>query len=178
MRITLSNLPAEGKEFKVSTKDKEVQEKLQEFIGTAEFSSCFTIFPTGNSYQITGYIESTPLLPCSFCGEDIQQALKEDFNEQLMTSLCKDLHKANSPKERLEISGEIVPGLTENHLDISEFLREFIGLAIPYQVKCELNSQGQCTGCGLNITNKEHLKNQEDNGGHPSFQALKKLKLN
>lgn len=185
MIINLFEITEEGKTFKYNNETAEVNEVLEDLIGSNKYESEFTIRPLNSKdYELKGWINTRTKEICSHCGLNIQFPVKAKFHEILIPpqEMTRDgkYAKPNHFSET-EVSGpDCTEYLHDIKFDIGEFLHESIALTVPYNPAPEVNPKGECTDCGQNVKDllKEINNQNEENLKQTSpFAALKGLKI-
>lgn len=172
MIIRFHSIPEQGKDFTIDNSESRTQASLKEFIGDSKFHCDFFVQPMGNSFILRGKIHTQAPLQCAFCGEDMKVEINESFQETMLPQLLNEIAEEQHDKQARRLFNEMLAGQTPEHIDMAEFLREVVGLAIPYQASCNLDKSKDPNLCRpiLEQINKE-------SSGNLSFQALKNLKF-
>ena len=184
-RISLNDLPPEGKEFHLD--DPAIwQEPIQEFGMDCRVSKALSatiyVLPTDGGWLVRGTLAGEVVLPCSRCAEDAASAIStrfEDFEE-----LPGD-DDFEGPGGGASLSG--VQAQDENAesrlvfvnnvpmLDLAAICWEELMLALPVTPLCGASCKGLCAGCGANLN--EGMCACEHDEGDPRMAVLRGLTL-
>lgn len=66
------------------------------------------------------------------------------------------------------------PYISGGNLDVSQWARDAVGLALPDKILCRPECAGLCDVCGKNLNDEPHT--HEELGGDPRWAALEDLK--
>ena len=111
-------------------------------------------------------------VPCDRCGNTLTIDLWDEFS--MLVKLVDNPDKMNEEEEDPDV---FYLSRTESHLDVSNWLYEFVLLSIPQQNICPDNEKGQST-CNPEILKKlEDMENKADNQQHADiWKGLEKFK--
>lgn len=188
VRIVLSELPPEGRDFVYDREGGELNKALMDLIGLNPYRISFHVKPMGNVYLMEGTVDTELDLLCSRCGVDFKQKIQERLSEILVVQ-DSPLGRGDSTSRvnhtsDLNESQKEATTLDSPHFDVGEFFHEIIALAEPIQPlggsdcdkSCEnlemAYAQGWLTRPG---TQPEEDENFDKN---KPFAGLKGLKLN
>lgn len=184
MRLILTEIPEEGKHFKLTQNTGELNEILKDLIGQENYSAEFFVRPLNSKdYEITGNIKTKLLETCGRCGLDINLDVDAQIHEILIPkqeeTRTGKYAKPNHLSD-LENSGPDTSEYTGKSFDMGEYLHEVVALAAPFNPVGPERPDGTCGICnkpvaGLRFTYDEAMP--EDHQKNP-FSALKGLKLN
>lgn len=184
MRLVLTEIPEEGKHFKLNRNTAELNDVLKDLIGSQAYEAQFYVRPLNlKDYEITGSIETKLPETCGRCGLDIKLDLKTSFHEILIPKQEDDrTGKYVRPNHLsdLEAGGPDTSEYVGKHFDMGEYLHEVVALAAPFNPVGPEKDNGDCGICekpvsSFNFTYDEEIP--EDPKKNP-FSALKGLKLN
>ncbi len=91
--------------------------------------------------SILGKVSLSVTALCSRCLESVELVLCPEVRLLLLPD-----DKLNG-KER-DIVNETYSG---DEVDLGDYIRELVAIAIPYKVVCDKNCRGLCSSCGLNL---------------------------
>ncbi len=108
---------------------------------------------------------------CSFCASDVPFSFQERFAYRLFIG-----EEELSGDREVEFLSEKVETLflSAPELDVDEILQEQIRLNLPMQLSCRQDCRGICSGCGVNLNNKQCCC--DTTVSHSPFAVLSKLK--
>lgn len=184
MKITLSEIPEEGKSFSINSQTGELKQALQDLIGKNPYQADFFIRPLNQKdYTLNGKIVTKLAENCSRCGLDIQLDINAPFNEILIPkqedSRTGHYAKPNHLSD-VDNTGSDVSEYTGNQFDMAEFLHEVVGLAAPFNPVGPEKEDGNCGICEMPVRGRSFGYDEEMPEGLKKnpFAALKNLKLN
>ena len=123
----------------------------------------------GNYLELSLYLETEIMLPCSRCLEEIKLPLKLDVTEQFCSkeagSETEKAYEENSSLSFLE---------NEEWLDLKQIVLENVLLSLPMRVLCTPDCPGICPECGTNLKESKCTCKRLDID--PRFEALAQLK--
>lgn len=179
VKISLSELPREGRQFVYSSKGAELTPFIGEFVGPNEYKVEIFLKPMGNVYEATGKIETSLDQTCALCAIDLKWPIRERFQEILVVMPHAEGHEARvNHSSELNMDGPNCTELESEHFHIGEFIRELIGIATPIKPTARPD-------CGVSCDNyQEALKkgwisqsNDEGFAKESPFKVLADLKL-
>lgn len=172
--LTLTDLPAEGREFSFS--DQEAQDVWGGYFREFQLDvrpgrpmeAIFTVLPhtedglTG--VLVRGRLQGSVILPCSRCTCDVEHEvdLPFEFFEELGDAESGESQFLRREGENLELN----PG---------EMLWEEFSLNLPGRVLCAADCQGLCPACGCNRNAEQCACAQAE--GDPRMAVLRGLKI-
>ena len=173
MLINLLDIGEEGHEFNYSMGDEPPVDKLihEALENLTDYTFKVNILKTGDIFTATGRFTVEKDDVCSKCGYDIHTPINQQFTEFLMNEPDTDL-KGHSPHTGLNLENPqevtFVQGFV---LDLGEFIREQLAVAIPaYPVCADQDACGERQKENLRYYAEEKAK------GHPAFAVLSDLK--
>lgn len=182
MKINLSEIPAEGRNFDFSRETGEFNQVLADLIQDRPYDVAFTIKPIGNAYELRGTFKTRIPELCSRCGWDLELPLHQNFNEILMRDE-PEYRKAHSVHGNQSIDflaqGPDVTYYQGEVFDAGAFVHEAIALSEPFYPSCGLEDCEHLE----EAENKrkeieaEYRRVEAEKAGHPAFSVLEKLKL-
>ncbi|MFP5520190.1 MAG: YceD family protein [Bdellovibrionia bacterium] len=184
MRLILSEIPEEGKEFIVNSQTAELNETLRDLIGKNPHEARFFVRPLNSKdYELSGKIKTKLAETCSRCGLDIQLDIDSDFREILIPKQI-DTRTGKYAKPNhisdVEAEGPDVSEYSGNSFDMGEYLHEVVALAAPYNPVGPENEKGDCSICEMPVRGRSFGYDEEmpEDMQKKPFAALKNLKLN
>ncbi len=173
MRIDLQNIDDDGKSFHSNDLREDLKGSFKDLIGDNDFKIDFEIRPLGNTFQVLGSMETHYSDVCSLCAEDIQVTLQTRINEILVIEEKRPRNsQVSQSQQNFDPMNPAATYLNEPYLEADEFLHEIMAAAFQNFPSCA--DKEACEERQSLI--KEKLLNQQ-NLGHPGFEALKDLKL-
>ena len=111
---------------------------------------------------------------CDRCGNVLQADLWDEFN--LVVKLIEEPEKMNDQEEDADV---FYISRTESHIDVSDWLYEFVMLSIPMQHVCGNNEKGESL-CNSEVLSKldEMKVKAEDHNANSIWKGLDKFKEN
>lgn len=152
MRINLTEIPEEGRQWSLDQKSGELREALSDLIGSSGlYQSEFTIRPLqSGTFELRGFIRTTMPELCSRCGENFEWPVDEKFHELLLPSLSQPRNssfaRANHLSD-LNDEGLSVAEYEGNFFDMGEYLHEIVALSMPAVPAPSTDDQGRCSQC-------------------------------
>lgn len=123
----------------------------------------------GQKLKVEGELEARVQVECDRCLLPVELPVKTDFDLEYITpEQYRESHAAELSEEELELSifnGEV--------LDVDEFVREQLLLAVPSQVLCKEDCKGLCAKCGTNRNLADC--NCEDTDIDPRWAELQRI---
>jgi uncharacterized metal-binding protein YceD (DUF177 family) len=182
-QIVLHDLPPDGREFIFTRESGELNEHLEDLIGSNPYSVKIKITPMGNTFDVRGELETKMDLQCSLCAIDFKHAIKQQVHELIVIEkpMGKKEHqvRANHAHE-LAHGGPDYIQLPNDVFDVGAYVHEAIGLAEPIRplgkpdcdVKCEnLSEKPQRSWLSFGQEQAEQAVRAKP------FQVLEKMKL-
>ena len=123
----------------------------------------------GNYLELSMYMETEIMLPCSRCLEEIKLPLKLDVTDQFCSK------EARSETERVcDEYSSLLFLENEDWLDLKQIMLENLLLSLPMRVLCMPDCPGICPECGANLKESKCTCQRQDID--PRFEALAQLK--
>jgi len=119
---------------------------------------------TGSSINAHGYLKTVMRMECSRCLQPVEVPLDIEVNEE-----CA-LAQIDSPQPP---AGDQIPLLDEATVDLSELVRQMLGLHTPLRVLCAPDCKGLCPHCGADLNRGKCNCKQDDID--PRLMPLKQL---
>ncbi|MEM7008183.1 MAG: DUF177 domain-containing protein [Thermodesulfobacteriota bacterium] len=113
---------------------------------------------------VIGNISLSIQSPCSRCVEPVKIELNP--NVSLVLSPADKIHEED------DLEHETYQG---DEIDLSNYLREQVAIALPVKVVCSEECKGLCGKCGINLNSE--VCNCEQQEIDPRFAILKDLKI-
>lgn len=176
--IRLNEVPDQGLTYTYSNQSGELDPALKDLIGEKPYHVDLQIVPHGQTFQISGKIQSGLDLQCSLCGIDFEMPLKLDINEMLVVVGKRPQGQFARPNHLSDFKAD-TPFCTElesSEFDMGEFVREQIAVQEPTRPLGKPDCEIACENYN-NLKEKGFFSNQEAPQEHP-FEVLKTLKLN
>lgn len=187
IRIVLSELPPEGRDFVYDREGGELNKALMDLIGGNPYRISFQVRPMGNVYLLEGTVETQLDLLCSRCGVDFKQNINERLSEILVvqdTTLGRgdSTSRVNHTSDLSESQKEATT-LDTPQFDVGEFFHEIIALAEPIQPLGGSNCDKSCENLENAytegwLTRPGAQEDDADFDKNKPFAGLKGLKLN
>jgi len=174
MKINLLDIGEEGHEFKYAFgEEKDIDVLLTEAIeGLNDCAFQVNILKTGDIFTATGRFTIEKDDVCSKCGQDLLLPIDHKFTEFLMNETGAD-QKGHAPHSGLNLENDQEVTFVQGYeLDLGEFIREQVAVAIPSYPVCADKAACQ-------ERQKEYQKyfvEDEKPKGHPAFAVLGELK--
>lgn len=184
-RISLNDLPPEGKEFHLD--DPAIWQAPMKEFGmdcrvSKPLSATINVLPTDGGWLVRGTLAGEVVLPCSRCAEDSPSSISarfEDFEE------LPDDDDFEGPGGGASLSGaqaqdedaesRLVFINNVPMLDLAAICWEELMLALPVTPLCTTSCKGLCAGCGANLN--EGMCSCEHEKGDPRMAVLRGLTL-
>ena len=152
MKIDLTNIPSEGKEFRFrfdqDWRKTDLEEKRILGLG-APISAWIKIQPVGKRITIEGSVSTTLILQCDRCLEPFSWDLSKDF--RIFLSLSAFNGGVDLELSEDDLSLEFIQG---NFLELERVIKEQISLSLPMKTLCSAECKGLCATCGSNLNIK------------------------
>jgi uncharacterized protein len=100
--------------------------------------------------------------PCVRCVEPASPTISVDAREIEQPGEDDDLH---------------CPYLDQGVLDLADWAREALVLAMPVQIVCSAGCRGLCPECGVNLNEVDPEQHRHEAAGDPRWAKLRDLKL-
>lgn len=177
MRIRLSDIPEEGRNYSITRESGELGAALDDLIPNAEFRVELSIRPTGNVYLLEGKVQSSFQELCSLCGWDLSLPLNRAIKEILIEAPPEDrethyVHDHHTPNEE-----ELSTATYKNGMfDLGEYIHEVVAISEPSYPACE---DPDCEHLAEANLKKEELRRQfeQAEAKQSPFAGLKSLKI-
>jgi uncharacterized metal-binding protein YceD (DUF177 family) len=182
-KISLKDLPFEGRDFDYSRETGELDAALKDLVGQNPYSVKIHITPMGNAFDLKGHIQTKMDLQCAKCGGDFKFTVDQKVNEVLVQQapLAKgDFHtKANHAHEWTG-EGPDYMILESDTFNVAEYVHEAVALAEPLQPIGRPDCDPNCESIQNEIKRSWLTFGENAQGGaikaNP-FQVLEKIKL-
>ena len=138
LKIRLSEIPEEGRDFEFSEATEELAAALSDLVESRPFLCEFTIRPMTGVYQLEGVLKTNLLRICSVCGIEVEIPVESSLNELLVKR--SRLEKGDSESKvgfLADTAG--APAVTEfdgDELNVIDFIHEMIALKDPAYPFC------------------------------------------
>lgn len=83
MKIRLVEIPQEGRSYTYDRAHGELDDDLNDLIGSRDYSVDMMIKPIGNAYEVHGKLKTSLGQICSVCGYDFEQPIERKISEIL-----------------------------------------------------------------------------------------------
>ena len=119
-------------------------------------------------FEVGGSLEVT----CDRCNSDLPLELWDEF-----TITVKMVEEPELMNEQEDDPDVYYISRNESHLDVANWIYEFINLAIPMQKTCEFEKMDgpHCNKAALDVLKKLEIKNEEESS-NPIWKGLEKFK--
>ena len=183
-RIRLTDIPADGKDFHWSRESKELNDTLEDLIGSEAYEVKFNIRPVNSrDFMMMGTITTRLPEECSLCALDFQMPVTVKINEILIPHQPQERTSQYARVNHVSDAPDQGPQALEYdeslHFDMGAYVHEAIAITVPFNPKPETDQKGDCLACGLNQeTHNFGYEDQmpQEKPNNP-FAALKNLKL-
>jgi len=157
VQINVGSLSQNGSKVEIRLEKEDIP--VKEIIGDALVS--FTVYKSGNSYDVEGFIEYGLSLICSRCLKGITQHVKRNFRLEFKEEPGYTIDD-KSARETDEAKVEYI--VENNCINLGTFLRDEIILSISLKPLCSEECMGLCSICGANLNNTtcEHSKTKQE----------------
>lgn len=121
-------------------------------------------------FEIGGTLETN----CDRCGNNLKIDLWDEFN--IVVKMVEEPELMNDQEEDPDV---YFISRTESHIDVADWIYEFINLSIPMQKICGFNdaSGPQCNPAALNMLKKlEPEEKEEEKKDNPIWKGLEQFK--
>jgi len=120
-------------------------------------------------FEIGGSLETN----CDRCGNNLKIDLWDEFN--IVVKMVDDPEQMNDQEEDPDV---YYISRTESHINVSDWIYEFINLSIPMQKICGFdNADGpQCNPAALKILKKMEPEVEKEKKDNPIWKGLEKFK--
>lgn len=143
-----------------------------------DFSNCvvsvnLTLDKKSNFFLLKFEIGGKATVTCDRCGELFEMQLWDDFNQ--IVKLVENPEELASSEEDPDVSYLLK---TESHLNVADFIYEFIHLSIPMQRIHPDNADGK-SGCNPKVIEMlDQMNQQAKENDNPIWKGLDKFKDN
>jgi uncharacterized protein len=152
VKIDLTNIPSEGKEFRFRFDQDRRKTDLEEkrILGFgAPISAWIKIQPAGKRIIIEGSVSTSLLVQCDRCLEPFSWDLSKDF--RIFLSLSPFNGGVDVELSEDDLNLEFIQG---NFLELEQIIKEQIILSLPMKTLCSAECKGLCATCGSNLNIK------------------------
>lgn len=184
MKIKLTEIPEEGRDYHWSNLTGEINGVLADIVGKNSYDANFFIRPLNSKdFELVGTIQSHTPDVCSRCGADINVKVSEKYHEILIPKLGSPRNgkysKVNHVSD-LPTGGPETSEYENMVFDMGEYLHEVVALAAPFNPTCKNDDSKVSTeSC---FSNEDQLFSYDEampeEKPESPFAALKNLKLN
>lgn len=184
MKIKLTDIPQEGKNFTWSNQTGELNKVLSDLIDYSPYQTDFYIHPLNHrDFQLTGKIQTALPEQCSHCGDDFQFTVSEKFNAIITPKLHQPRGGKYSKTNHVSDSddGPVSAEYENMVFDMGEFIHEVVAIAIPPNPAPKEDCDGNCSHCGVKVDGHNFGYSEEmpvEEAKPNPFSTLKNLKLN
>ena len=145
MKLKVSDIDIEGTELDLS---EEITIRAGGSDLLAPVSAQLRAFRDGSSVIVTGKAHADVELRCGRCLEHLKTGIDADVN---ITYLPEIENKDVSEKHKLSEEELNTGHYSDNIIDISGLMREFVSVNIPIKPLCSEECKGLCAQCGTNL---------------------------
>ena len=149
MKIDLTNIPSEGKEFNFKFAQDWLKTDFEDerILGLdAPVSARIKIQPVGKKISIEGSISTSLLLQCDRCLEPYSWDLSNNF--RIFLSLSPLTGGIDVELSEDDLNLEFIQG---SFLEPEQVIQEQIILSLPMKTLCSPDCKGLCAICGSNL---------------------------
>jgi uncharacterized protein len=149
VKIDLTNIPSEGKEFNFKFAQDWLKTDFEDerILGLdAPVSARIKIQPVGKKISIEGSISTSLLLQCDRCLEPYSWDLSNDF--RIFLSLSPLTGGIDVELSEDDLNLEFVH---DNFLEPEQVIQEQVILSLPMKTLCSIDCKGLCAICGSNL---------------------------
>lgn len=149
MKIDLTNIPSEGKEFNFKFAQDRLKTDFEDerILGLdAPVSARIKIQPVGKKISIEGSISTSLLLQCDRCLEPYSWDLSNNF--RIFLSLSPLTGGIDVELSEDDLNLEFIQG---SFLEPEQVIQEQIILSLPMKTLCSPDCKGLCAICGSNL---------------------------
>lgn len=172
MLIDLQNIDENGKDYNFDELSDELSGAFGDLIGSKPFKINIEIKPLGNTFQVTGGLQSQYAETCSRCGHDIDVPLQNSINEIVVIEKARPRNtQVSQSQQNFDSFAPSVTYINEPTLDLKEFLHEMMAASFNVYPVCADTQK-----CESQQFKQEPDNEPEIKVGHPGFAALKGLK--
>lgn len=185
MKIKLSEIPEEGRNYEFTRESAELNLILSDLIGDESFKIDLFIVPLNTKdFMLTGQIKTRTEESCSRCGDSFKFALSKKIKEILIPKQEVD-RTGKYTKSSVAISehDENDAAVVEyefNQFDVGEYLHETIAIDIPLAPMPDTKPNGDCVLCDRPAHKSELIYDEKISSEQKinPFESLKNIKLN
>jgi uncharacterized metal-binding protein YceD (DUF177 family) len=165
-------IPFVGLKLGLHVFEYEIDDKFFASYGEQDFTNCHTevklSFDKKNGFmQLHFDINGSVDVICDKCGNTLNKQLWDEFDIIVkMVEEPKLMNEKDTDPDIYYISR------SESHLDIADWMYEFINLSLPFQKRCSEEDEG---GSQCNIEVLDKLKKMEEEATHTSNDIWKDL---
>ncbi|MGE0527111.1 MAG: DUF177 domain-containing protein [Bdellovibrionales bacterium] len=182
-QILLKDLPPEGQDFEFSRNSAELNDLLEDLIGSHAYSIKIRITPQGNTFDLRGEIHTGFQLQCSRCATDFEFPVDLQLHDYLVIDrpLGKgdQISRANHAHE-WNAEGPDYILLQSETFNLAEYAHEAIALAEPMRPLCSPNSAEGCQNPEIRVEREwlSYGRGERDESIRANpFRVLEKIKL-
>jgi uncharacterized protein len=149
VKIDLTNIPSEGKEFNFKFAQDRLKTDFEDerILGLdAPVSARIKIQPVGKKISIEGSISTSLLLQCDRCLEPYSWDLSNNF--RIFLSLSPLTGGIDVELSEDDLNLEFIQG---SFLEPEQVIQEQIILSLPMKTLCSPDCKGLCAICGSNL---------------------------
>lgn len=177
MEISVSAIPAEGREVRVNQEEVWVQHLIEEKLtpnirSGLVLSGKIKLFKVQNNVSIHGKLQIAYPAECDACTESYIQE-QEIPIVRFMSPGFEINHDAAPHERELNEDDLEYSSYSGDEIDVDDLITEEIHLALPLHYRCKEECRGLCPHCGQNL-NQAQCQCQLHNELSP-FAALKSL---
>lgn len=154
----------------------EIDDKFFVHYGQQDFSNChakvkLTLDKNNGfmllKFDVDGHVDAS----CDRCGNPVTLRLWDEFN--IVVKLVDEPEKMNDQEEDPDI---YYINKNESHLQVADWIFEFINLSLPLQKLCADDAQGNST-CNPEVLKKlEEMESNASRGENPLWKGLEQFK--
>ncbi len=184
MKINLSDIPENGRDYHWNRKTKELDAVISDLIDNNPYQVEFHVRPMNSrDFELTGNLKAASKEQCSRCGIEFKFDIVEKFHSILIPEQPQDRNgkyaRVNHISESIEVGPTVAEYPSNFMFDIGEYIHEVIALAVPFNPAPIEDAKGNCIECKIPVHEKQFsYEDQLPKEDKPNpFAVLKNIKL-
>ena len=156
--------------------DYDIRDSFFETYGLQDFTDCNSnvklIIEKNNCFmQLHFDVDGSVNVNCDRCGNSLTKDLWDEFD--MVVKLVENPEEMNNQEEDPDI---FYISRTESHLQVSDWIYEFVNLSVPLQNVCGENESGKSL-CNEEVIKKlKEMEAEVNKDANPLWQGLDKFK--
>ncbi len=153
-----------------------IEDSFFEKYGEQDFTNCqanvkLSLEKNSGFMQLHFDIDGMVNIDCDRCGNTIHKQLWDEFD--MVVKLVENPEEMNEQEEDPDV---YYIGRTESHINVSDWIYEFVNLSVPMQRQCPDNEKGEST-CNPEVIEKLRKMEEDVNSQvNPLWIGLDKFK--